>query len=179
MGIRTLAIYSKEDTLGLFRTKADEAYLIGENRSPLGAYLAIDEIIPLAKRRKVEAIHPGYGLLSENAKFVSLCEKCNIAFIGPTSQMISQMGDKDMARKTMRNAGVPVTPGCDIITDIGEGGLCQICADHPRFRADFSDRIAEASAWYRLRTRLKTPFILLPARLRAPLETAPVIWKNT
>ena len=83
LGIRTLAIYSKEDTLGLFRTKADEAYLIGENRSPLGAYLAIDEIIPLAKRRKVEAIHPGYGFLSENAQFAKACEEAGITFIGP------------------------------------------------------------------------------------------------
>ena len=64
-----------------------------------------------------QAIHPGYGLLSENAKFVSLCEQCNIAFIGPSSEMISRMGDKDQARKTMREAGVPVTPGCDVITN--------------------------------------------------------------
>ena len=87
LGIRTLAIYSKEDTLGLFRTKADEAYLIGENRSPLGAYLAIDEIIPLAKRRKVEAIHPGYGFLSENAQFAKACEEAGITFIWPPSNV--------------------------------------------------------------------------------------------
>ena len=88
LGIRTLAIYSTEDTMGLFRTKADEAYLIGENRSPLGAYLAIDEIIPRAKRRKVEAIHPGYGFLSENAEFARLCEEHGLKFIGPPPEVI-------------------------------------------------------------------------------------------
>ena len=74
LDIRTLAIYSKEDTMNLFRTKADEAYLIGEHLSPLGAYLAIDEIIALAKKRGVDAIHPGYGFLSENAAFAKACE---------------------------------------------------------------------------------------------------------
>ena len=73
-GVRTVAIYSKEDKLSLFRTKADEAYLIGENRSPLGAYLGIEEIIALAKRKNVDAIHPGYGFLSENADFARACE---------------------------------------------------------------------------------------------------------
>ena len=84
-GVRTVAIYSKEDKLSLFRTKADEAYLIGENRSPLGAYLGIEEIIALAKRKNVDAIHPGYGFLSENADFAQACEKADIIFIGPLS----------------------------------------------------------------------------------------------
>ena len=73
LGIHTVAMYSKEDTFSLFRTKADEAYLIGENKSPLGAYLDIPEIIDLAKRRGVDAIHPGYGFLSENADFARAC----------------------------------------------------------------------------------------------------------
>ena len=74
LGIRSVAIYSKEDQLSLFRTKADESYLIGKDKSPLGAYLDIDEIIKLAKAKAVDAIHPGYGFLSENPDFVDACE---------------------------------------------------------------------------------------------------------
>ena len=120
LGLRTVAIYSKEDMMNLFRTKADESYLIGEHLSPLGAYLAIDEIIALAKKRGVDAIHPGYGLLSENARFAALCEECNITFIGPRSETIAKTGDKDEARKTMRAAGVPVIPGCDAVSSVEE-----------------------------------------------------------
>ena len=109
--VRTVAIYSKEDKLSLFRTKADEAYLIGENRSPLGAYLGIEEIIALAKRKNVDAIHPGYGFLSENAEFVRRCEAAGIIFIGPTADTMEAMGDKIAARQRMMAAGVPVVPG--------------------------------------------------------------------
>ena len=123
LGIRTLAIYSKEDTLGLFRTKADEAYLIGENRSPLGAYLAIDEIIPLAKRRKVEAIHPGYGFLSENAQFAKACEEAGITFIGPPSNVLAKMGDKLEAKKIAVSCGVPVIPGSNVPLTSAEEAL--------------------------------------------------------
>ena len=83
LGIHTVAIYSNEDTYSLFRTKADEAYLVGEKKSPLGAYLDIPGIIGLAKRRGVTAIHPGYGFLSENADFARACEENGILFIGP------------------------------------------------------------------------------------------------
>src|SRR5699024_1093360 len=88
LGLSTVAIYSKEDIYAQFRTKADEAYMIGENLSPLGAYLAIDEIIELAKRKEVDAIHPGYGFLSENPEFARACEKAGILFIGPPSQIL-------------------------------------------------------------------------------------------
>ena len=81
LGIHTVAIYSNEDTYSLFRTKADEAYLIGENKSPLGAYLDIPSIIDLARRRNVDAIHPGYGFLSENAQFAEACRKNGVSFI--------------------------------------------------------------------------------------------------
>ena len=119
MGISAVAVYSEADKNALHVSLADESYCIGGPQVG-DSYLNMAAILTVAVATGAQAIHPGYGLLSENAKFVSLCEKCNIAFIGPTSQMISQMGDKDMARKTMRNAGVPVTPGCDIITDIKE-----------------------------------------------------------
>ena len=111
--VRTVAIYSKEDKLSLFRTKADEAYLIGENRSPLGAYLGIEEIIALAKRKNVDAIHPGYGFLSENADFARACEEAGIIFIGPPSHILDQMGDKLHAKEVARRCGVPVIPGSE------------------------------------------------------------------
>ena len=112
LGLNTVAIYSNEDTNGLFRTRADEAYLIGRNKSPLGAYLDIDEIIDLAKRRGVDAIHPGYGFLSENADFARACEKEGITFIGPASKVLGQMGDKLSAKEIAIGCGVPIIPGC-------------------------------------------------------------------
>lgn len=111
LGLHTVAMYSNEDTYSLFRTKADEAYLIGENKSPLGAYLDIPAIIDLAKRRGVDAIHPGYGFLSENADFARACEAAGITFIGPPSHILDQMGDKLAAKATAIACGVPTIPG--------------------------------------------------------------------
>ena len=91
IGLRTVAVYSKEDMYSLFRTRSDEAYLIGENDTPLGAYLDIPAIIDLAKKRGVEAIHPGYGFLSENADFARACEAAGIKFIGPPSDILDRM----------------------------------------------------------------------------------------
>ena len=81
LGIKSVGIYSKEDKYGLFRTKADESYLIGEGKGPIDAYLDMDGIIALAKRKKVDAIHPGYGFLAENAEFARKCEENGITFI--------------------------------------------------------------------------------------------------
>ncbi|MCD7948187.1 MAG: pyruvate carboxylase [Oscillospiraceae bacterium] len=111
LGLHTVAMYSNEDTFSLFRTKADEAYLIGENKSPLGAYLDIPSIISLAKRRNVDAIHPGYGFLSENADFARACEEAGITFIGPSSEVLAQMGDKLAAKATAIACNVPTIPG--------------------------------------------------------------------
>jgi pyruvate carboxylase len=94
IGLNTVAIYSKEDIYNLFRTKADESYLIGEKKSPLGAYLDMSEIIDIAKKKGVDAIHPGYGFLSENAQFAQACQDAGIIFIGPTPEILSHMGDK-------------------------------------------------------------------------------------
>ena len=116
MGIATVAVYSEADRDALHVSLADESYCIG-GASVADSYLNMTAILTVAVVSGAQAIHPGYGLLSENAKFVSLCEQCNIAFIGPSSEMISRMGDKDQARRTMREAGVPVTPGCDVITN--------------------------------------------------------------
>lgn len=111
LGIRTVAIFSKEDIYSLFRTKADEAYLIGENRGPLDAYLDIDQIISLAKKKEVDAIHPGYGFLAENADFARACRDAGIAFIGPTPEILDQMGDKINSKKIAERVGVPTIPG--------------------------------------------------------------------
>ena len=111
LGLRTVAMYSKEDTLSLFRTKADEAYLIGDHLSPLQAYLDIQSIISLAKKRRVDAIHPGYGFLSENAAFANACEDAGIKFIGPNSDILAKMGDKLEAKRIAAACGVPTIPG--------------------------------------------------------------------
>ncbi|MDR0905400.1 MAG: pyruvate carboxylase [Oscillospiraceae bacterium] len=111
IGIGTVAMYSNEDTYGLFRTVADEAYLIGKNKSPLGAYLDIPTIIELARHHHVDAIHPGYGFLSENAEFARACEAANIKFIGPPSDVLAKMGDKLNAKAIAIACGVPVIPG--------------------------------------------------------------------
>ena len=92
LDISTVAIYSKEDILSGFRTKADEAYVIGETLSPLGAYLAIDEIVAMAKKRGADAIHPGYGFLSENADFARACEREGIVCIGQNGRQAKCQG---------------------------------------------------------------------------------------
>lgn len=94
LGIRTVAIYSNEDKCSLFRTKADEAYLIGNGKGPVEAYLNIDEIVNLALKKGVDAIHPGYGFLSENAEFARKCQEAGIEFIGPNADMMDSLGDK-------------------------------------------------------------------------------------
>ena len=113
LGIRTIAIYSEEDKTALFRTKADEAYQIGKGKAPVAAYLAIDEIIALAKAKGADAIHPGYGFLSENPDFAQACESAGIEFIGPTSHMMNQLGDKIQSKIVADEVGVPTIPGVE------------------------------------------------------------------
>lgn len=114
MGIKTVAVYSDADADALHASLADEAYCIGG--APVGeSYLNMNAIITVAKHRGVEAIHPGYGLLSENTEFANLCQEHGITFIGPSAETISRMGDKDEARKTMKAAGVPIIEGSEII----------------------------------------------------------------
>ena len=111
LGLQTIAIYSNEDTYSMFRTAADESYLIGENESPLGAYLDIPRIIELAKKHGADAIHPGYGFLAENGDFARACEEAGIKFIGPSSKILDMMGDKLSAKQMAVACGVPTTPG--------------------------------------------------------------------
>ncbi|MCC6877743.1 MAG: pyruvate carboxylase [Sandaracinaceae bacterium] len=113
LGLRTVAIYSHEDRVHLHRYKADEAYLVGKGKSPVGAYLAIDDIVAIAKECGADGIHPGYGFLSENAAFAQACQDAGIAFVGPPPAILRAFGDKTAARKLAIAAGVPVVPGTD------------------------------------------------------------------
>jgi pyruvate carboxylase len=117
MGKKTVAVYAEEDKLSLHRFKADEAYLIGEGLSPVGAYLSIPEIIRVAKMAGADAIHPGYGLLSENPDFVEACDQAGITFIGPRADTMRALGDKASARRVAVEAGVPVIPATEVLGD--------------------------------------------------------------
>ena len=113
-GIRTVAIYSKEDRFALHRFKTDESYLIGEGKGPIQAYLDANSIIDIAKKADVDAIHPGYGFLSENPEFADLCEKNNIIFIGPTKEILSRLGNKTAAKKVADEVGVSTIPSVKV-----------------------------------------------------------------
>ena len=117
MGKKTVAVYAEEDKLGLHRFKADEAYRIGEGLGPVAAYLSIDEMIRVAKASGADAIHPGYGLLSENPEFVDACEQNGITFIGPRAETMRALGDKASARRVAMEAGVPVIPATEVLGD--------------------------------------------------------------
>ncbi|WP_298493718.1 pyruvate carboxylase [uncultured Maritimibacter sp.] len=117
MGKKTVAVYAEEDKLGLHRFKADEAYKIGEGLGPVAAYLSIPEIIRVAKLSGADAIHPGYGLLSENPEFVDACDAAGITFIGPSAEVMRKLGDKASARKVAIEAGVPVIPATEVLGD--------------------------------------------------------------
>ena len=113
LGITTVSIYSKEDRYALFRSKADESYPLNSEKGPIDAYLDIDTIIKIALAANVDAIHPGYGFLSENPDFVDACERNGIVFIGPSSQIMNAMGDKISSKKMAIDAQVPIIPGVD------------------------------------------------------------------
>src|ERR1700734_2214819 len=112
LGVRTVAVYSEADRNSLHVRFADEAICIGPPRSS-ESYLNIPQVISAAEVANVDAIHPGYGFLSENANFAEVCEASHITFIGPSPEMIRVMGEKDRARTEMRAAGLPIIPGSD------------------------------------------------------------------
>ncbi len=117
MGKKTVGVFAEEDKLGLHRFKADEAYRIGEGMGPVAAYLSIDEIIRVAKMSGADAIHPGYGLLSENPDFVDACHDNGITFIGPKAATMRKLGDKASARRVAMEADVPVIPATEVLGD--------------------------------------------------------------
>ena len=98
LGMRTVAIYSQEDRFSLHRTKADEAYLVGRDKEPVAAYLDIADILRIAREAQVDAIHPGYGFLSENPEFAQACSDAGILFVGPTPAIMRSLGNKVSAR---------------------------------------------------------------------------------
>ena len=105
LGIRTVAIYSEEDRVHEHRHKADEAYLVGRGKRPVQAYLGVDEIVDIAQRARADAIHPGYGFLSENPELARACLARGIRFIGPTAEVLALMGDKVVAKGVAAKAG--------------------------------------------------------------------------
>jgi pyruvate carboxylase len=113
LGLRTVAVHSREDRLALHRFKADEAYLVGDGKGPVEAYLDIAGIVALAKAKGVDAIHPGYGFLSENPALARACAKAGITFVGPTPELLELLGDKTAARGLAISADVPVLPGTE------------------------------------------------------------------
>lgn len=119
MGIRTVAVYSKADAESIHVALADEAICIGEAAAK-DSYLNQERIISAAIASKAQAIHPGYGFLAENASFAKLCKKYDIAFVGPSGELIDRMGDKDAARRLMKASGVPIIPGSGILENVDE-----------------------------------------------------------
>ncbi len=115
LGMGTVAVFAEQDKLSLHRFKSDEAYRIGEGLGPVEAYLSIDEVIRVAKLSGADAIHPGYGLLSENPALVDACSEAGLAFIGPDAATMRLLGDKASARKVAMSAGVPVVPATDLL----------------------------------------------------------------
>ncbi len=124
--IRTVAVYSQEDRLSLHRFKADEAYLIGQGKGPVQAYLEIDPIVALAAEKEVDAIHPGYGFLSENPALPRACERAGITFVGPSAEILDALGDKTAARRLAQKAGIPVVPGTESPVDPAADDVDQI-----------------------------------------------------
>ena len=117
LGIRTVAIFAEEDKLSLHRFKADEAYQVGAGKGALEAYLSIEEVLRVAKEAKADAIHPGYGFLSENPEFVDACNSAGIIFIGPRSRTMRDLGNKVAARQIALSCGVPVVPATPALSE--------------------------------------------------------------
>ena len=113
LGLRTVAVYAQEDRFCIHRFKADESYLVGQGKGPVAAYLDIESIVALAKETGVDAIHPGYGFLSENPEFARACARAGIAFVGPRPELLDMMGDKTAARALAKRIRVPVLPGTE------------------------------------------------------------------
>ena len=117
LGKRTVAVYAEEDKLGLHRFKADEAYRIGEGLGPVKAYLSVPDILRVAVDSGADAIHPGYGFLSENPDFADACAEAGITFIGPRPETMRLLGDKVSARNAAIAAGVPVVPATPVLPE--------------------------------------------------------------
>jgi pyruvate carboxylase len=121
LGLRTVAVFAQEDRFCMHRFKADEAYLVGQGRGPVAAYLDIEGIVAIAKAKGVDAIHPGYGFLSENPEFARACQRSGVTFVGPSPELLDRMGDKTAARALAKQIHVPTLPGTEEpVSDRGE-----------------------------------------------------------
>ena len=144
LGLRTVAIYSQEDRFSLHRTKSDEAYLVGRDKGPVEAYLSIDDILRIAREARVDAIHPGYGFLSENPEFAQACTAAGIVFIGPAPDTMRTLGNKVAARNLAASAGVPTMPATPPLpTSVAE------CVHPAPWVAATSRRSTGISTWSR------------------------------
>lgn len=139
LGLTTVALYSREDRFALHRFKADESYLVGRGSGPVQAYLDIDDIIRIAKEANVDAIHPGYGFLSENPDFADACAKAKIIFVGPSGDVMRRLGSKVEARRLAEEAGVPVMPAT--------GALPRDDAEIIRLAADIGYPVMCKASW--------------------------------
>ena len=169
MGIETVAVYSEADRNSLPVALADERICIGGNAAA-ESYLNQKNIISAALATNAEAIHPGYGFLSENAGFAKLCEENGIVFIGPKSEVISAMGDKDTSRQLMQQVGVPVVPGTEVLKDVEEAKKYAKEIGYPL--------LVKASAWWRERKTLRMPSIRHRVRRRVPSAMGRYFWRN-
>ncbi len=133
LGIRTVAIYSQEDRFSLHRTKADESYLVGEGKAPVDAYLDIEDIIRVALDAGADAVHPGYGFLSENPAFADACAAHGLTFVGPPPEVMRRLGNKVSARELAVAAGVPVMPATPPLpADAAEASSLAAGVGYPR-----------------------------------------------
>lgn len=132
LGLRTVAVYAQEDRLSIHRYKADEAYQVGAGKGPVAAYLDIPSMVAVAKEKGVDAVHPGYGFLSENAEFARACEAAGLIFVGPRPELLEMMGDKTAARALAKRIHVPVLPGTEEpVTDRAEALKIAKCIGFP------------------------------------------------
>ncbi|MHB1329185.1 MAG: biotin carboxylase N-terminal domain-containing protein, partial [Gemmatimonadales bacterium] len=121
LGLRTVAVYAHDDRFSIHRFKADEAYEVGIGKGPVAAYLDIESIVAIAKAKGVDAVHPGYGFLSENPEFARACIAAGVTWVGPRPELLEMMGDKTAARSLAQRIGVPTLPGTESpVTDRGE-----------------------------------------------------------
>jgi acetyl-CoA carboxylase biotin carboxylase subunit len=177
LGVRTVAVYSKADEKSMHVQLADDAICIGPGPSTQ-SYLLMDRIIAAAEIANVDAIHPGYGFLSENARFARICESCKIKFIGPSAEVIEIMGDKNMARATAKKYKLPITPGTDGIIKTDREALEAAAAiGYP-----VMIKASAGGGGRGMRCTMRRPWApLFPAPARRPKSasaTATCIWRS-
>ena len=180
LGLRTVAIYSKEDRLSLHRFKADEAYEIGENKGPVEAYLDVEGIVALAKEKTIDAIHPGYGFLSENPALPRACERAGITFVGPDARLLELLGDKRAARKLAQQANVPVVPGTERpVTTRKQRARWRAKSASRSLSKRRSGAAAAACAWSRKPAISPSGWRKRGAKLARRSATTPYFWSDT